>query len=272
MSTTTYVVRINNTEGFVTRASGTMGYTHALVVTTVSTGTQHVASWHLTEKAAKDAAHTYNGRHADYRAEAVAVEAHEGGKAKVERALRLEAEAAASDVADAKKSGMEVMAEKKAQAEQNDAERAAAKKAERATPAKAAAKKEAPKAATAGARAVPAEAANKKRQAYVAEVGMDRYRQQYNSGWDAATAGQGVKKAATGTASVAWMDGYTDRVANPGKAGIAAKWSALRSEDAPVVKVDAPAPAEAAPAKGAPVVEKILTEALAPKGKAKAKK
>jgi hypothetical protein len=33
------------------------------------------------------------------------------------------------------------------------------------------------------------------------------------------------------------MDGYTDREANPGKPGIPAKWSALKSTKDPVAKV-----------------------------------
>lgn len=94
--------------------------------------------------------------------------------------------------------------------------------------------------ATAGRRAIPEKAANRKRQAYVEEAGMAKYRNQYNAGWDAATAGQGAKKAASGEAPVAWMDGYTDRVANPGKEGIANKWAALRATTAPVKKVEAP--------------------------------
>jgi hypothetical protein len=52
-----------------------------------------------------------------------------------------------------------------------------------------------------------------------------------------ATAGQGAEKAASGTASVTWMDGWTDRTANTGKAGIAANWSALRSTTDPVMVV-----------------------------------
>jgi len=99
-------------------------------------------------------------------------------------------------------------------------------------------KKAAPaKKASAGSRGIPAEAANKARQAYVAEVGVETYRKQYNGGWDSATYGQGEKKAKSGEASPAWMDGYTDRIANPGKEGIPAKWSALRATSAPVKKV-----------------------------------
>ena len=82
-------------------------------------------------------------------------------------------------------------------------------------------------------------AANKVRAAYLAEVGTDRYRNQYNAGWDAATAGQGAAKAASGTATVGWMDGWTDRTAHPGKDGIASKGAALRSTKAPVAKVAA---------------------------------
>lgn len=92
-------------------------------------------------------------------------------------------------------------------------------------------------ATTPAARTIPTKAVNKKRQSYFAEVGADRYRQQYNAGWDAATAGLGRKKAESGTAAIAWMDGWTDRTANPGKDGIASKWDALRSTAAPVVKV-----------------------------------
>lgn len=88
-------------------------------------------------------------------------------------------------------------------------------------------------------RAIPTKAANKVRAAYLAEVGTDRYRNQYNAGWDAATAGQGAAKAASGTATVGWMDGWTDRTAHPGKDGIASKWAALRSTKAPVAKVAA---------------------------------
>jgi hypothetical protein len=61
------------------------------------------------------------------------------------------------------------------------------------------------------------------------------------------------QKSATrrGTAPVAWMDGWTDRTAIPGKAGIANKWTALRSESDPVAKVEAPGEEKAeAPAKG----------------------
>jgi len=80
---------------------------------------------------------------------------------------------------------------------------------------------------------------------------MGKDRDQYNSGWDAVTYGQGAKKAASRTAPVAWMDGWTDRTANPGKAGIANKWTALRSESDPVAKVEAPGEEKAeAPAKG----------------------
>lgn len=99
-------------------------------------------------------------------------------------------------------------------------------------------KKAAPAKATAGTRAIPTGAVNSARQAWIdANGGMDAYRKQYNGGWDSATYGQGEKKAASGEASVAWMDGYTDRQANPGKEGITAKWSALRSTTAPVKKV-----------------------------------
>lgn len=109
------------------------------------------------------------------------------------------------------------------------------KKAEKAAPAK----KDATAKKSAGARTIPAEAANKVRQAWIAENGMDAYKKQYNSGWDNATYGSGAKKAESGEASVAYMDGYTDRKANPGKAGIAAKWAALKATTAPVKKVAA---------------------------------
>lgn len=106
---------------------------------------------------------------------------------------------------------------------------------------KAASGKKAPaKKVTAGKRSIPTEAANKVRQAWIKENGMELYQRQYNGGWDNATYGTGAPKAASGEASPAWMDGYTDRQANPGKEGIAAKWSALRATTAPVKKVAAP--------------------------------
>jgi hypothetical protein len=168
----------------------------------------------------------------------VPVEKHEGIKATVAKRLA------------AKKRGEEKVGQRIAeglakQAELTKAEAPKAAKKAAAKPAAAPAKK------SAGARSIPAEAANKKRQAYVKEVGMDKYRDQYNSGWDAATYGQGAKKAASGTAPVAWMDGWTGRTANPGKAGIASKWTALRSESDSVAKVEPPGKEKAeAPAKG----------------------
>jgi hypothetical protein len=241
-----------------TRSSATMAYTHAVVV---KGDEPTVWSYHLTEEAARKAASDVSP------SVVVAVEVHDGGKAKVERALRQQevvavtpggtqtvaqqAEATLADVeATSALSSPEAMADYAKRVQAQTAEKGSSKKAAKAAakpstkkaPAKAA---EAPqKAATAGSRSVPTEAANKARQAYLDEAGMDRYRQQYNSGWDAATAGQGTKKAASGTASVAWMDGWTDRMAHPGKEGIASKWSALRSTDAPVAKVDAPVGAQ----------------------------
>lgn len=235
MSTTTYVVRVNNNV-IDARNSGTMVYTHAVTLT--EAGAVTVTSYHTSEanavqQARSNQSNKYVGTHGRYGV--VAVEAHKGGKAAVLR--RLEKEAAAPAEAEAAKVTA-LVAEAKAVPAPAKAKKAPAK-AEKVTAAPA-------KTVTAGARAIPAEAANAERQAYLTEVGMDRYRQQYNAGWDAATAGQGAKKAATGTASVAWMDGFTDRTANPGKAGIASKWAALRSDKAPVAKVEAPeAPAAA---------------------------
>lgn len=97
--------------------------------------------------------------------------------------------------------------------------------------------KKAPAKKSAGARTIPAEAAHKGRQEWIAaNGGLDAYKKGYNSGWDNATYGTGEKRAASGEAPVAWMDGYTDRKANPGKEGIAAKWDALRSNKAPAKK------------------------------------
>jgi hypothetical protein len=97
--------------------------------------------------------------------------------------------------------------------------------------------KKAPAKKSAGARTIPAEAAHKSRQEWIAaNGGLDAYKKGYNSGWDNATYGTGEKRAASGEAPVAWMDGYTDRKANPGKEGIAAKWDALRSNKAPAKK------------------------------------
>lgn len=114
-------------------------------------------------------------------------------------------------------------------------EQRAAKAAEAAKPSSA--KKTAPAKKAAGSRAIPQEAANKARAEWIKKNGMETYRKQYNGGWDNATYGQGEKKAKSGDASPAWMDGYTDRTANPGKAGISAKWSALKSDKAPVKKI-----------------------------------
>ncbi|MFD7157973.1 hypothetical protein ACFV9C_25450 [Kribbella sp. NPDC059898] len=103
------------------------------------------------------------------------------------------------------------------------------------------AKKDAPAKKAAGVRAIPTEAANKTRQDWiVSNGGLDAYKKQYNSGWDNATYGTGQKKAESGEAGAAYMDGYTDRQANPGKDGIKNKWAALRSTTAPV-KAVAPA-------------------------------
>lgn len=112
-------------------------------------------------------------------------------------------------------------------------EKAAAKKA----PATSPAKDKAPAKKSAGSRAIPQEAANAARAKWITENGLDTYKKQYNGGWDSATYGQGEKKAKSGDASPAWMDGYTDRTANPGKEGIAAKWAALKSTKAPVAKI-----------------------------------
>lgn len=114
-------------------------------------------------------------------------------------------------------------------ADPKPAKKAPAKKAAKAAPAK----------KSAGVRAIPTEATNKARQAWIAEVGLDAYKKAYNSGWDNATYGQGSKKAESGEASVGYMDGYTDRLANPGKEGISKKWAALRSTAAPAKKVAA---------------------------------
>lgn len=99
------------------------------------------------------------------------------------------------------------------------------------------AKKETAKESPASRRTVPDQAVNRKRQEWIDENGIENYRKQYNSGWDNATYNTGEKKAKSGEASPAWMDGYTDRKANPGKPGIAAKWSALKSTKAPIAKV-----------------------------------
>lgn len=231
MSMTTYVAR-NSTGGFSTRASGTMVYTHAILVN------GKAASWHTTESLAREQSATVAKWHASDKVEVVAVEAHQGGKVKMERSLRLAAEAAPATPAKS--------LSKKAQADYD--RRVAAQTATRTVVRDAQAK-----VATAGSRAIPTEAAHPERQAYLAEVGMDKYRQQYNGGWDTANAGGGAKKAASGSASVAWMDGFCDRTANPGKVGIAAKWSALRSAEAPVLAVAAPESTEEAPAtKGHP--------------------
>ena len=214
MSMTTFIVRNSTGKIIGDRTSGTMHYTHALV-TKDETGAY---SWHTTEALAHSAASaTYAAKQG---VKVRPVEAHKGGKAAVLKRL------AKAD---------EAMVEA---ATSPESMRAASKAIKAATTGE----KAAPATSS---RSVPTEAANAERQAYVAEVGIDKYRNQYNGGWDAATAGGGAKNAASGKASVAWMDGYLDRTANPGKAGIAAKWSALRSTDAPVAKVDAPAPAEA---------------------------
>lgn len=113
-------------------------------------------------------------------------------------------------------------------------QQANAAKAEKAAPAD----KKAPAKKSAGARTIPAVAAHKGRQEWIeANGGIDAYKKAYNTGWDNATYGTGEKRAASGEAPVAWMDGYTDRKANPGKEGIPAKWDALRSNKAPVKKV-----------------------------------
>jgi len=114
-----------------------------------------------------------------------------------------------------------------------DREAAAASKPEKAAPGK----KTAPAKKSAGSRAIPQEAINKARAAWIKENGLETYKKQYNGGWDNATYDQGEKRAKSGDASPAWMDGYTDRKANPGKAGISAKWSALKSDKAPVKKI-----------------------------------
>jgi len=135
------------------------------------------------------------------------------------------------------KSVDQAVAEEKARRTTKKADAAPAKapKGEKA----ASAKKETPAKKTAGKRTIPTEAANKVRQAWIKENGMELYQRQYNGGWDNATYGTGAPKAASGEATPAWMDGYTDRKANPGKEGIAAKWSALRATTAPVKKVAA---------------------------------
>jgi hypothetical protein len=218
-STTTFIAR-HNGQIVGTRTSATMAYTHALVLTDGEPG---VRSWHLTEDAARKAAASLS------HAVVVPVEAHEGSKATVlKRLAKAEQEQPQVTVLQAEEPKKET-----AKRTPGTSTKAAQRSAAASKGGKAAAK------ATAGSRGVPTEAANAERQAYLSEVGMDRYRQQYNGGWDAATYGQGVKKAESGTASVAWMDGYTDRIANPGKEGIAAKWSALRSKKAPVTQVKA---------------------------------
>jgi hypothetical protein len=248
MSTTTYVARIPGTDAFYTRTSPTMSYTHAVLVG--SGADAGPLSWHLTEAAARQAASSTRYSNA----KVVAVEAHEGGKGKVERMLlaarpetereKLSREATErvieGDRVAAEKTQAETdqfvaaMTEKAAPAKAAPAKKAPAKKA----PAKKAApaKEAAPAKKTAGTRAIPTGASNSARQAWIDANGMDSYRKQYNGGWDSSTAGTGEKKASSGTASVAWMDGYTDRKANPGKAGIAAKWAALRSGEAPAEK------------------------------------
>jgi hypothetical protein len=247
MSMTTYVVR--TTKGFETRTSATMAYTHAIL----ASKDQGPVSWHTSAALAQSALGGVQKRFPN--AKVVPVEAHEGGKQKVERALRLAAEAQDSDLDEVAKGLNAALTDPALK------EHATKTSAPKAAPAKAAA---APKA---GVRTVPAEAANAERQAYVAEVGIAKYRNQYNGGWDAATAGSGAKNAASGKASLAWMDGYLDRTANPGKAGIASKWAALRSTEAPVLKVEAPAPAEAPAAKA----EKAPSAPAKAKAKGKAK-
>jgi hypothetical protein len=209
MSNTTFITRGDQGQIIGDRTSPTMAYTHA-VVTKSAEGVQGVYSWHTTAELARQAAQGY-AANANIGTAATgttytvfACESHPGSKAAVLKRLAKEAEAEAP---------AEVPAAAKAPAKQSSA----------------------------GSRSIPTQAAHKARQRHLDEVGMDKYRQQYNSGWDAATAGLGAKKAGSGTATVAWMDGYTDRIANPGKEGIASKWAALRSTSAPVAKVAAKA-------------------------------
>lgn len=89
----TYVVRTNNTDGFDTRASATMPYTHAVV-----SPLGFARSWHLTEAAAAKA---ISAEDTGYRV--VPVEAHKGAKAAVVKRLQAEAAPAAPAKAPAAK-------------------------------------------------------------------------------------------------------------------------------------------------------------------------
>jgi hypothetical protein len=86
--TTTFIVRLKDGEGFATRASATMHYTHAVVVKGKDK-TEGPISWHTSRELARKAAESWKGHgYPDARVEEV--EERTGSKATVEKALRAE--------------------------------------------------------------------------------------------------------------------------------------------------------------------------------------
>jgi hypothetical protein len=86
--TTTFIAQADNADGFVTRASSSTSYSHALIVG--KPGDRGAVSWHKTEAAARKAASAAQGRWT--KPEVVEVTSRNGSKVTVERALRMERE------------------------------------------------------------------------------------------------------------------------------------------------------------------------------------
>lgn len=188
-----------------TRTTDTMAYTHAVVAS------DSVYSWHTTEANAVKALNTLRNRDSS-------------------KGLGAEVRPVAPQVKKATRKAAPAKAETKDEKPVKASAKASAKK----TPRSRRRPRRRPCRLASG--QSPARRSTRARQAWIdANGGMDKCRSQYNGGWDNATAGTDLKRAASGTASVAWMDGYTDRRANLGKEGIANKWAALRSTDAPAL-------------------------------------
>lgn len=88
---TTFIARINAGRGFTTRTSSTVTYTHACLTTGRKGGDEGAISWHKTEANATKAAESWRSHgYSDVRV--VPVEARNGSKVTVERALEMEKE------------------------------------------------------------------------------------------------------------------------------------------------------------------------------------
>jgi plasmid maintenance system antidote protein VapI len=138
MASTTYVARTAN--GYDTRSSDTMAYTHALLTTDDDGTNEGALSWHKSEANAHSAMRTATKWNKG-KMRVVPVEVHQGGKAAVERKLKAEATSTVSAAAKAPAKKVTAKAPAKKATKAAPAKKAAATKKAAKAPAKKAAAK-----------------------------------------------------------------------------------------------------------------------------------